>query len=54
MNDLKYQQINKSITLLKNYLVSNINKNDKIEVKTLYTSLFPGGDGQPESKSKLN
>ena len=44
----------RSINLLKTFLVENINKDDKVDVKFLYTSLFPGGDGKPEIKSKMN
>lgn len=45
---------NKIIMLLKNFLVEDINKDDKIEVKKLYINLFPSGEGKPETKSKMN
>jgi hypothetical protein len=44
----------KSITLLKNFLVEDINKNDKVEIKHLYIHLFPSGEGKPETKTKMN
>jgi uncharacterized protein with von Willebrand factor type A (vWA) domain len=44
----------KSITLLKNFLVENINVNQNIDIKFLFTSLFPTEGDRPELKSKMN
>ena len=40
--------------LFKNFLIEDINKDDKINVKTLYMHLFPSGEDKPEIKSKMN
>jgi len=44
----------RSISLLKNYLVENINKDEMIDVKFLINNMFPSGDDKPEVKTKMN
>lgn len=44
----------KTLMLLKNFLVEDVNKDDKIDVKNLYLHLFPLGEGKQEIKTKMN
>ena len=44
----------KTLMLMKNFLVSDPNRDSKIDVKHLYMHIFPSGDGRQEIKTKMN